>query len=313
MSLPSTLWKSTSLSWRPIAIDTRTIGCQTSPSSHHTEMLLCVVPIARKQYGLNRRAAILKLLGTTEKTLQCEGHPSLFHTVNHERVECDFSPGPLMDDCSGEHAGMIAGTKALGADATDYHLPHYHITCSHFANSMGCRWLQPFYSRFATQGLQIPIRSLLKLLIHPKNQHPLCVGKRMQCPVYPTRRSLTRKCLLVKITFALLLAERLAIISLANSERMGAMDSTEYLGARGFIDVAVKVEDGSVEIACAVVPKLLERLQISTVGMREKLRNYRCFERSNTAGVVTGKAHFPPVLLKTPTLSPALDSRGHPG
>lgn len=82
---------------------------------------------------LERAAAILKLLGTTEKTLQCEGHPSLFHTVNHERVKCDFSPGPLTNDCSGEHAGMIAGAKALGADATDYHLPHYHITCSHFA------------------------------------------------------------------------------------------------------------------------------------------------------------------------------------
>lgn len=67
------------------------------------------------------------------------------------------------------------------------------------------------------------------------------------------------------------------------------------------------------EIACAVVPKLLERLQISTLGMREKLRNYRCSEKSNTAGVVTGKAHHPLVLLKTPTLSPALDYRGHSG
>lgn len=82
---------------------------------------------------LERAAAILKLLGTTEKTLQCEGHPGLFHTVNHERVKCDFSPGPLTNDCSGEHAGMIAGAKALGADAIGYHLPHYHITCSHFA------------------------------------------------------------------------------------------------------------------------------------------------------------------------------------
>jgi len=92
-----------------------------------------------------------------------------------------------------------------------------------------------------------------------------------------------------------------------------ASEQTEYLGARGFIGVAVKVEDGSVEIACAVVPKLLERLQMSTVGMREKLRDYRCSERSNTAEVVTGKAHHPLVLLKTPTLSPALDSRGHSG
>ncbi|THX54206.1 hypothetical protein D6D08_09498 [Aureobasidium pullulans] len=113
------------------------------------------------------------------------------------------------------------------------------------------------------------------------------------------------------IAYPEMLAEYLANISLANSERMGAMDSTEYLGARGSIGVAVKVEDGSVEIACAVVPKLLERLQISTVGMREKLRNYRCTERRNTAGVATVKVHFPFALLKTPTLSPAPDSRRH--
>ena len=76
---------------------------------------------------LERAAAILKPLGTTEKILQCEGHPSLFHTVNHEQVKCDFSPGPLTNDCSREHAGMIAGAKALGADATDYHIPHHHM------------------------------------------------------------------------------------------------------------------------------------------------------------------------------------------
>lgn len=87
----------------------------------------------------------------------------------------------------------------------------------------------------------------------------------------------------------------------------------EFLGARGPIAVAVKVEDGGVQINCAVVAKLLDRLQIGTVGMREKLRNYRCSKRSNTAKVVTGKAHHPLVLLKTPTLSPALDSRGHLG
>lgn len=50
---------------------------------------------------------------------------------------------------------------------------------------------------------------------------------------------------------------------------------TESLGARGPIAVAVKVEDGGVQINCAVVAKLLDRLQIGTVGMREKLRNHR--------------------------------------
>ncbi|KAL2029264.1 hypothetical protein VTO58DRAFT_108456 [Aureobasidium pullulans] len=54
-----------------------------------------------------------------------------------------------------------------------------------------------------------------------------------------------------------------------------ASKQTEYLVARGPIVVAVKVEDGSVQIKCAVVAKLLDRLQIGTVGMREKLRNHR--------------------------------------
>ena len=54
-----------------------------------------------------------------------------------------------------------------------------------------------------------------------------------------------------------------------------ASKQTEYLVARGPIVVAVKVEDGSVQIKCAVVAKLLDILQIGTVGVREKLRNHR--------------------------------------
>lgn len=75
-----------------------------------------------------------------------------------------------------------------------------------------------------SERLQEPIRSSLKLLMRAKNQTRLCLRKRILRPISSRRSSVTRRYLLVRINFVLLLTEHLAIISLVSSELMGAMN-----------------------------------------------------------------------------------------
>ncbi|KAF9630644.1 putative l-asparaginase ii protein [Lasiodiplodia theobromae] len=72
-----------------------------------------------------------------------------------------------------------------------------------------------------------------------------------------------------------------------------ASEQTKRLGAEGAIGIAVKIEDGSIEILYAVVAELLEQLQIGTPEMRQKLAVFHHLKRLNTAQVVTGKVSLP--------------------
>ncbi|KAL1633015.1 hypothetical protein SLS58_011247 [Diplodia intermedia] len=65
------------------------------------------------------------------------------------------------------------------------------------------------------------------------------------------------------------------------------------IGKVGALGIAVKIEDGNMEILYAVVAEILEQLQIGTAEMRQQLAVFHHLKRLNTANIVIGKVSLP--------------------
>lgn len=57
---------------------------------------------------------------TDPALLRCPGHLSLNPSVRREQLAKSVVPGPLEDNCSGKHAGMLAAAKALSLPQHNY-------------------------------------------------------------------------------------------------------------------------------------------------------------------------------------------------
>lgn len=62
--------------------------------------------------------------------------------------------------------------------------------------------------------------------------------------------------------------------------------------------LAVKLEDGNLDILYAAVAGILEQLNISTEDVRQSLDKYHHLTPKNTMGVVTGRTSFAMELKK---------------
>jgi L-asparaginase II len=73
-------------------------------------------------------AAVAKLLdkiGASVADLECGTHAPLDRTARNALFAAGEKPGPIHNNCSGKHAGMIAVAKALGVDPKGYILPDH--------------------------------------------------------------------------------------------------------------------------------------------------------------------------------------------
>ena len=70
--------------------------------------------------------AMLSRVGADESQYRCGGHPSLSPAVNKLRSKrgLDYTGG-VYNNCSGKHAGMIAGALAIGTDVEGYEHPDH--------------------------------------------------------------------------------------------------------------------------------------------------------------------------------------------
>src|ERR1700692_59251 len=63
---------------------------------------------------IERTRAMLAKAQVTEADLRCGGHAPLSDAVWKEWIKRDFTPTGVCSNCSGKHAGMLAGAHALG-------------------------------------------------------------------------------------------------------------------------------------------------------------------------------------------------------
>lgn len=250
-----------------------------------------------------------------EADLRCGGHAAVSESVNRGWIKEDFVPGPLCNNCSGKHVGMIAGARALGAEVATYHLPEHPMQvrvretveelcgegeevrwatdgCNLPAPAAPLHTLARNYAKFAAAAdevaavgeagdVEVDVRKRhMARIFNAMAKHPEQVGGE------------GRFCTVLMEIFGGALISKLGADG-CYGVGVRASEQTRRVGAEGAIGIAVKIEDGSIEILYAVVAELLEQLQIGTPEMREKLAVFHHLKRLNTAQVVTGKVSLP--------------------
>jgi L-asparaginase II len=248
-----------------------------------------------------RSQEILRTIGAKEEDLACGGHPALSAAVNRAWIKDDYFPSAICSNCSGKHAGMIAGALCLDAPIRGYHEPDHSMqlrvkmamedVCGLEGNDIlwaidGCNLPTPamplrnmalIYARLA--GAQQGIikddgsnEAYLRRIHDAMARYPEMVGGE------------GRFCTRLMEAYNGLLVGKLgadgcygvAVRAEANS------DGDEAIG------IAVKVEDGNIDILYSAVMEILETLDIGTTEMRHKLESFYRPAIINTVGVVTG-------------------------
>lgn len=246
----------------------------------------------------------------TEDQLQCGGHPAINPAVNRAWIKRDFEPTGIYNNCSGKHAGMLAGARALAASSDDYHLLTHPIQakvrrivadlstlreeeiiwgvdgCNMPAPALPLSCLALLYASFArasdlvASGDNIVARAQrMGQIFNAMSQMPGMVGGE------------GRFCTLLMEAFQ---GSLIGKVGADGCYGIGMRESeiSRNLGAVGAVGIAVKIEDGSLQILYAAVAEILERLKIYNQASRESLDAYHHPKIKNSMGIVTGTTKF---------------------
>ncbi|MBP0592287.1 asparaginase [Paraburkholderia sp. LEh10] len=254
---------------------------------------------------IERARRMLAKAQATEADLRCGGHPPISDAVYREWIRRDFVPGAVCSNCSGKHAGMLAGARAMGAALADYHLaehPLQRLVKHTVAQACdlpddGVQWavdgcnlptpafpldrLARLYMKLARAAdMHAPQRSArdeaLARIYRAMTAHPeMVAGEGRFCT---TLMQASRGALAAKVG---------ADASYAIGVRASAQ--TEKLGAKGALGIAVKVEDGNSTILYAIVAELLMKLGIGDEEVHRALDPFRLRSMRNTVGLETGR------------------------
>ena len=242
---------------------------------------------------IDRARAMLAKVQAKESDLRCGGHPPISDAVYRDWIRRDFAPTAACSNCSGKHAGMLAGARAMGESLAGYHLPD-HALQAHVKRTMarsvdlaedqvhwaidGCNLPTPAFAldRLARLYMKIaaaPEGSALARIYRAMTSHPELVAGEGRFCTLPMK------------------AFRGALVG-----KTGA-DASYAIGVRqgqGPLGIAVKVEDGNTSVLNAVVVHVLDLLGVGTQPQRDALAAFRNPVVRNTMGVRTGHldVHF---------------------
>ncbi|KAL7952639.1 L-asparaginase II [Trichoderma compactum] len=245
-----------------------------------------------------------------EDQLRCGGHPSINPAINREWTKRGFEPTGVYNNCSGKHAGMLAGAKAIAAASDDYHLLTHPIQtrvrrvveelagldeqdvqwgldgCNMPAPALPLFHLAKIYASFArasdalARGDSTAERvQHMGRIFNAMSRNPEMVGGEGRFDTLLMRAF--KGAIIGKVG-----ADGCYGIGLRESER------TESLGALGAIGIAVKIEDGNLDILYAAVAEILEQLKVCSREDIQSLETYHHPKIRNTMGIVTGTTSF---------------------
>lgn len=261
--------------------------------------LLCASHSSEDRH-VSRAKNILAKVGVKEDNLRCGSHKPLSDDVYRSWIKKDYAPTAVDSNCSGKHAGMLAGSKALNADINDYHLPSSPMQlavkeamaeatalskneimwgidgCNLPAPAFPLYSLARMYAGFAAVDGAPNKRRIFQAMAHYPE---LVAGEGRFCT-------------------ELMNAYQGALIGKLGADGcygIGVLPSeeTKRIGAQGAVGIAVKIEDGNINILYAAVVELLERLHFGESETRQKLSSFHHPKIVNTAGQVTGQVTHP--------------------
>ncbi|KAI9154999.1 hypothetical protein HJFPF1_07560 [Paramyrothecium foliicola] len=271
--------------------------------------LMCASHNSEPQH-IDQARAMLQKVDAREDDLRCGGHPSIDSDLAHEWIRKNITPTRVYNNCSGKHAGIIGGSKALNASIKDYHLANHPIQqrvkqvveevaglepdevlwgidgCNMPAPAYSLFHLAKTYALFAQAADDIQPsgaknttnarKKWMARIFHAMTQYPHNVaGNGRFCTILMDAYK--------GQLFGKVGADACYSIGIRESE------DTKRLGASGAIGIAVKISDGNLDILYAALPEILEQLQIGTAETRQALDRFHHVKLQNTMGVVTGQ------------------------
>lgn len=259
---------------------------------------------------VSRVKAMLQKVGVTEQDMRCGGHPSLSKVINTGWIKSDFKPTAVYSNCSAKHVGMLAAAKALGVGIEDYHLPTHPVQlkikqiheqladlkpdelrwvidgCNAPSPALPLQNMALMYAKLAlASDLNSPSTKNQKRLYHAMATHPDMIGGDSRFCTDFMRSS-------PGFWVGKLGAEGCYGVGIRDCQQ------TRALGAKGGLGIAVKIEDGNIDILYAALMELLGRLDLGTDEVREKLKESYCTMAKNTMGIETGHVSFQMDLKK---------------
>jgi L-asparaginase II len=262
---------------------------------------------------IERTRQMLAKAHASETDLRCGGHPPLSDAVYVDWLKRDFKPGGVCSNCSGKHAGMLAGAQSIGATIDGYERPDHPLqqrvrhTVAHVCD------LPDDAVQWATDGCNLPtpafpldrLARLFAKLAAAQDE----VSKPVSAVAVAPRTAALARIYRAMSKYPELVAGEgrfcTQLMQAFNGELIGkvgadgsyaigvrASRQTEKAGASGALGIAVKVEDGNIGVLYAVTAELLGLLDIGTPEQRAKLASFHAPRMVNTMGVEIGQLGF---------------------
>ncbi|KAJ4131877.1 hypothetical protein NW768_006077 [Fusarium equiseti] len=263
-----------------------------------------------QDFHISRAKNMLSKIKAEEKDLQCGGHPAISEEVNRAWIKADFEPTGICNNCSGKHVAMMAGAEALGAQVLNYHeLDHpMQREVKRVVEELS---LDPKQVKWGVDGCNLPAPAYPLYDMGCTFAMFAAAADDVEASESSTTQR-TRNCARVfnamtqyseqvggtgRFCTDLMHSYKGQLFGKVGADAcygMGIRESedTRRLGAKGPLGIAVKIEDGSLEILYAVVAEVLEQLGIGTAEQRAKLDGFHYLKRKNTMNVVTGLVKF---------------------
>ncbi|KAF5537113.1 asparaginase [Fusarium phyllophilum] len=271
--------------------------------------LMCASHNAESRHVERARSMLVKTKAE-ESDFRCGGHASLNPAVNQDWAQKGLDvTGGIYNNCSGKHAGMMAGALALGASITDYHSPDHpmQVKVKEVVEEL-CP--EPSLVQWATDGCNLPAPAFpLFYLAHTYAVFAAGADSAEQeSSPSPRTRNLARIFRAMSSYPEFVAGEGrfcTDLMQVYKGQLIGKVgadgcygvgiresEQTRSVEARGSLGISVKVDDGNLDILYAVVVEVLEQLNIGTSDTRQALGKWHYFKRKNTMGVVTGSVAF---------------------
>ncbi|KAK8100874.1 uncharacterized protein PG998_007722 [Apiospora kogelbergensis] len=290
--------------------------------------LLCASHSSEDRHVARSRRMLARVPTLQESDLRCGGHPAVSDSVNQSWTRSGFVPTGICNNCSGKHVGMLAGAAVLGAPFDGYERPEHPMQirvrrvtedlaglesasdigggiawgvdgCNLPAPAMPLKDLARTFAAFAqaaddeekgaaggnvgngrkSTGAEGRTRNMARIF-HAMSDYPEMVGGE------------GRFCTLFMQAYGGHLIGKLGAdgcygVGIRASEQTGRISGGSSEGQA--LGLAVKIEDGSIEMLYVAVMEILKQLRIGDAEAWGKLSHFHRLERKNTMNIVTGQ------------------------